>query len=113
MRIAEAASRTGTTTRLLRYYEEQGLLTPSRNSAGYRDYSETDLHTIKQIRQLLDAGLGTVTIAILLPCLNEKSVACPELVQRLREEEQRITNAIDAQLAAREALRTIIQSGLN
>jgi hypothetical protein len=40
MRIGELAERTGVPARLLRYYEEQGLLTPARAANGYRDYGE-------------------------------------------------------------------------
>ena len=40
MRIGELSERTGTPRRLLRYYEEQGLITPRRCANGYRDYSE-------------------------------------------------------------------------
>ncbi|WP_440590039.1 MerR family DNA-binding transcriptional regulator [Mycolicibacterium hodleri] len=36
MKIGELAERTGASRRLLRYYEEQGLITPSRAVNGYR-----------------------------------------------------------------------------
>ncbi len=34
MRIGELAERTGASRRLLRYYEEQGLIQPSRRANG-------------------------------------------------------------------------------
>ena len=67
MRISEAASRATVSSRLLRYYEEQGLLSPDRNISGYRDYTEEDLAVIARIRYLLDAGLSTDTIRTILP----------------------------------------------
>ena len=59
MRIGELAERTGVSRRLLRYYEEQGLVTPSRSLNGYREYAEAHVHVVKQITGLMDAGLPT------------------------------------------------------
>ncbi len=53
------AKRTNVSTRLLRYYEEQGLLTPGRTTNGYREYAEPLVDRVVQIRGLLDAGLPT------------------------------------------------------
>lgn len=40
MRIGELARRTGVSERMLRYYEQEGLLRPARTTSGYRDYGE-------------------------------------------------------------------------
>ncbi|WP_410537380.1 MerR family transcriptional regulator [Streptomyces sp. KL2] len=68
MLIGELSRRTGVSTRLLRYYEEQGLLTPERGPNGYREYGEDAVLTVRQIRALLDAGLTTEVIRSVLPC---------------------------------------------
>jgi DNA-binding transcriptional MerR regulator len=70
MRIGELATRTGVAARLLRYYEEQGLLTPGRAANGYRDYDERLVDHVTQIRGLLDAGVPTRIIRQILPCLD-------------------------------------------
>ena len=38
MLIGELAERTGSSTRALRHYEDQGLLAPTRDTNGYRHY---------------------------------------------------------------------------
>ncbi|MGW0432833.1 MerR family transcriptional regulator [Micromonospora sp. NPDC003197] len=115
MRISEAARRTGIPARLLRYYEEQGLLHPQRNTSGYRDYSDDDLAAAKRIRQLLDAGLSTAIIGVVLPCLTERAgqlvPICSELVDDLRREQTRIVTAIDALAASRDAIGKVIAAG--
>ena len=63
MKIGELAERTGVSRRLLRYYEEQGLITPSRALNGYREYAESHVDVVLQITGLLDAGLPTRIIA--------------------------------------------------
>ncbi|MFD6450537.1 MerR family transcriptional regulator [Nocardia sp. NPDC060220] len=71
MLIGELARRTGVATRLLRYYEEQGLLHPHRDSNGYRSYPASAAATVARIRELLAAGLNTDDIALLMPCAED------------------------------------------
>lgn len=66
--IGELSRRTGVRPRMLRYYEEQGLLDASRGANGYRDYDEESVVTVRQVRALLNAGLSTEVIRSVLPC---------------------------------------------
>ncbi|MET8799761.1 MerR family transcriptional regulator [Nocardia sp. NPDC004568] len=68
MRIGELAAATGTSQRLLRYYEERGLLTPERTANGYRRYPETAIRDVDRIRRLLAAGLPIRVINDVLDC---------------------------------------------
>ncbi|MFF4157526.1 MerR family transcriptional regulator [Streptomyces sp. NPDC001678] len=99
MRIGELSRRTGVSERALRYYEEQGLLRPSRRPSGYREYAEDDVRTVGHIRRFLAAGLGTATIAELLPCAVDDgeflTPGCPELVAGLVKERERIHDGIE------------------
>lgn len=53
MKINEVEQAIGITKKNIRFYEQEGLLNPSRNlSNGYRDYSEGDLETLRQIKLL-------------------------------------------------------------
>lgn len=112
MRIGELARRTGVSQRLLRYYEDQGLLTPIRRPSGYREYDASDVLVVAHIRNLLAAGLSTSTIADVLPCLGkdgERLIAdCPGLVDDLHRERDRITASINALETARTTLDAII-----
>nr|WP_207634475.1 MerR family transcriptional regulator [Candidatus Frankia alpina] len=76
MRIGELARRTAVSERLLRYYEEQGLLHPARLSSGYRVYAESDVDQVRRIRTLLSAGLPTALIAQVLPCVRGGATWC-------------------------------------
>jgi DNA-binding transcriptional MerR regulator len=67
--IGELAARAGATSRQVRFYEAKGLITSTRESNNYRDYSETALGRVQQIRELLGAGLSTDVIRAILPCM--------------------------------------------
>ncbi|WP_433425473.1 MerR family transcriptional regulator [Microtetraspora malaysiensis] len=98
MRIGELSRRTGVHERLLRYYEEQGLLHPERLPSGYREYDDRDIDTVRRIRSLLAAGLNTATIATILPCLRDDGdrliPTCSDLLADLHRERDRITQSI-------------------
>ncbi|GHE58437.1 MerR family transcriptional regulator [Streptomyces capitiformicae] len=115
MRIGEMVRRTGVSERLLRYYEEQGLLTPERLPSGYRVYGEQDVETVRHVRTLLTAGLTTQTIAKVLPWVREEDErlvpVCSELVAYLRRARERITHAIEDLEASRTMLDSVIGAG--
>ena len=48
----------------IRYYEQQGLLTPARRENGYREYSDEDLQTLQKIKLLRHLGLSLSLIHI-------------------------------------------------
>ena len=52
MTIKEIEDLSGMTRANIRFYESQGLLTPARDTNGYRNYTEKDLETLKRIRLL-------------------------------------------------------------
>ncbi|WP_416520772.1 MerR family transcriptional regulator [Streptomyces achromogenes] len=116
MRIGDLSRRTGVSVRLLRYYEEQGLLRPLRRPSGYREYLEDDVRTVQNIRTLLGAGLSTRTIAALLPCMVDDgrllAPACSGMLSDLQRERERIDRAVADLQSARAVLDTIMTATL-
>jgi DNA-binding transcriptional MerR regulator len=109
VRIGELSERTGTSRRLLRYYEEQGLITSQRLANGYRDYDERLVDRVRQIRGLLDTGLPTRIIKQILPCLDDRraivfSDATPETIATLERELDRMARRIECLTRNRDAI---------
>lgn len=109
MWIGELSARTATSRRLLRYYEEQGLVVSTRSANGYRDYDESTVDRVRQVRGLLDAGLPTRIIKQILPCLNKPRAihfpdATPEMIAMLEGERDRMTTRIDCLVRNRQAI---------
>ena len=87
MRIGELAQRAGTSTRTLRYYESQGLLATRRTANGYRDYDETDLRLVGEIRSLLAMGFALAETRPFVDCLragNSSGAVCPDSIAVFR-----------------------------
>jgi DNA-binding transcriptional MerR regulator len=109
MRIGELAERTGASRRLLRYYEEQRLITPSRAPNGYREFGESHVHVVLQVKGLLDAGLPTRIIRQLLPCLDQSQTiyvpeVTPEMIVTLQCERARLSERIACLTRNRDAI---------
>lgn len=67
MTIGEAAAASGVSAKMIRYYENIGLIPPAvRAESGYRHYTEADAHTLKFVRQARDLGFSIDDIARLL-----------------------------------------------
>ncbi|WP_309113797.1 MerR family transcriptional regulator [Saccharothrix sp.] len=79
MRIGDLARVAGVSVRALRYYEEEGLVRPSRAENGYRCFEERDVEVVRQIRGLIEAGLPTRIIRDVLPYLDGPGELMPEV----------------------------------
>ncbi|MFG3439270.1 MerR family transcriptional regulator [Nonomuraea sp. NPDC047897] len=117
MRIGDLAHETGVSRRLLRYYEEQGLLRPVRLVNSYREYTEADIATVRHIRAMLAAGLPTAVIARVLHCVHGEDelvvpTGCPTFIEDLRRERVRIGETIAQLQSSQGMLDTILDAAL-
>lgn len=111
MRIGELAKRTGTTTRTLRFYEEQGLLDADRAANGYRDYSARHQRLITEIQTLQSIGFSLDETRPFVDCLragHEAGDSCGDSIQVYR----RKIAEVDALLSRLSAVRTELHDKL-
>ncbi|MBB6637725.1 MerR family transcriptional regulator [Cohnella thailandensis] len=96
MRIGELSKATGASIRSLRYYEQKGLLTASRQvGSGYREYHALAVEQVNTIKLYLSLGLSTEQIAGFLHCvMKSKEAFCAEIMpvyeQKLAEIEEQL-----------------------
>ena len=99
MRIGELAEEAGTTTKTLRFYEDQGLLPPAeRTPAGYRDYDPGAVARVDFIHRGQAAGLTLAQIRQILDIRDRGQAPCEHvrdlLDSRLTELEEQIAQLV-------------------
>lgn len=67
MNISQAATSSGVSAKMIRHYEQVGLFPqPQRTEAGYRQYTQTEVHTLRFIRRARDLGFSIQQIGALV-----------------------------------------------
>ena len=85
MNIGEAAARSGVSAKMVRHYESLGLLPRvARTEAGYRQYGDNEVHTLRFIRRARDLGFSMAEIGELLKLWSNRRRASAD-VRRLAE----------------------------
>lgn len=84
--IGELSARSGVSPRSLRYYEQQGLVTPERAPNGYRHYAESHVALVQMIRVMYEIGFPREAVAAVLPCATGKPDEVEPLAVRSRVE---------------------------
>ncbi|MEU3899182.1 MerR family transcriptional regulator [Streptomyces sp. NPDC045251] len=94
IRIGQVAREAGVSVRAVRYYEQQGLLTPERSPSGQRLYRQDAVPLVRFFQQMFAAGLTSRRITELLPCWDSGHTDA-EQRHMLRAERERIQAKVD------------------
>ncbi|HQS32237.1 MAG: Cu(I)-responsive transcriptional regulator [Polaromonas sp. 39-63-203] len=80
LNIGQASARSGVSAKMIRHYESLGLLpVVQRTDAGYRQYGEREVHTLRFIHRARTLGFSMVEIAELLKLWQNKRRASADV----------------------------------
>lgn len=78
MNIGQASKAAGVSAKMIRYYEQTGLIPAAdRTASGYRNYSDTDVHMLRFIRRSRDLGFPWLRSAVCSACGETKRARVP------------------------------------
>lgn len=99
MKISELSKATNVSIRMLRYYEEKGLLHPTRTNSGYRRFRKDDIELIDKIKLFKKMGFTIEDVRPILECqlgLPEREQICDKLKEKFASRVEQIDRMIDS-----------------
>lgn len=80
MNIGQASNASGVSSKMIRYYEQIGLIKPAlRTASSYRTYGDNDVHTLRFVRRARDLGFSVEQIKELLALWRDRSRASSDV----------------------------------
>lgn len=79
----------------IRFYEKEGLISPSREENGYRDYSESDVEKLKKIIVLRKIGLSVNSISDLFDGVKTLPEELQENMDNLQKQMDELQGAMN------------------
>jgi MerR family copper efflux transcriptional regulator len=106
VQIGEASAASGVSAKMIRYYEDIGLIpSATRKDSGYRLYVESDVHRLRFIHRARELGFSVERIRDLLRLWNDRKRPSRE-VKKLAA--QHIAE-LEAQIARMQGLRDTLK----
>ncbi len=90
MTIREMELRTGLTRANIRFYESQGLISPTRLDNNYREYSDTDRQILLRVKLLRALGMSIDQIKALQSGSGDMTAALDQRIAQLEQERSRL-----------------------
>jgi len=110
LNIGQAASASGVSAKMIRHYEEVGLLPAARRTdSGYRQYGDADVQTLRFVRHSRDLGFSIEQIRELLGLWHDRKRPS----RQVRALAQAHIEELDAKLRELQAMKASLEHLVN
>ncbi len=107
--IGVAARLSGVSAKMLRHYESLGLLGDvTRSGNNYRQYSESDVHTLRFIRRARDMGFSLEAIEELVGLWHNRGRNSASVKRIAQKHHDDLTQRIEALQSMQRSLRSLL-----
>lgn len=110
MNIKEVGAATGLPVKTIRYYEDIGLVSPKRQSNGYRVFSDTDQHKLAFLARARSLGFPVESCRSLLALYDDKDRASADVKQIAKEHLKEIDRKLAELSAMRDTLGHLVEA---
>jgi Cu(I)-responsive transcriptional regulator len=105
MNIGEAAAASGVSAKMIRYYEETGLVPAAgRAASGYRIYGPKEVQVLRFVRRARDLGFPMEKVADLLALWRDRDRASSDVKQLAQDQ----IAALDQRIQEMEAMKAAL-----
>lgn len=110
MNIGEASRASRVSAKMIRYYEKIGLTPPAaRTDAGYRSYTQADIHRLHFIRRARDLGFSVAEIGDLLDLWNDQSRQSADVKRLAQAHIDELERRMDTMRQMADTLKSLIR----
>ena len=110
MNIGDVAATADLPAKTIRYYEDIGLIRPSRSANGYRSFSESDLHKLKFLGRARALGFSIEDCRVLLALYEDDKRASSEVKKIAKRHLAEIESKITDLAAMRDTLTHLVDT---
>ena len=111
MNIGEAARVSGVSAKMIRYYEETGLIPPAgRTGSGYRTYGPKEVQILRFVRRARDLGFPMEKVADLLALWRDRDRASADVRQLAEAQVAALETRIREMQEMKATLETLVHA---
>jgi Cu(I)-responsive transcriptional regulator len=110
MNIGEVAKKSNLPAKTIRYYEDIGLITPLRDTNGYRSFRESDMHKLAFLGRSRALGFTIEDCRNLLALWDDQDRASADVRAIASEHLEQIERKIADLIAIRDTLSHLVQT---
>jgi Cu(I)-responsive transcriptional regulator len=109
MNIGDVSARSGLTAKTIRYYEDIGLVSPLRDTNGYRAFREKELHKLAFLSRARSLGFTIQDCRALLALHEDETRASADVKRIANQHLEQIETKISGLEAMRDTLSYLIE----